>query len=284
MEQKVLYDNKVIISCAVTGASTSKALNPALPTTPKEIADTVYNVWQAGASIVHLHMRDEEYRGTMSVERFRETVYLIREHKDCDVIINCTSSGAATKTNAERYQHFIDIPEIEVGSFDVGTMNFAGNRVFMNSPSFLEELAGVMYENDVLPEIEIFDMGMLGNAKDYWKRGVLKTKWCQLVLGVLGGMDATIENLSFLQRHLPEDAIWSATGIGKGHLPVMYGAIALGGHVRVGLEDNTHYASGIRATNEMLVERAVRVAKEYNRPVATPTEAREILGLKPLVR
>jgi len=104
------------------------------------------------------------------------------------------------------------------------------------------------------------------------------------VLGVLGGMDATIENLSFLQSHLPEDAVWSATGIGKGHLPVMYGTIALGGHVRVGLEDNTRYDKGVPATNEMLVERAVRAVKEFNRPVATPAEAREILGLKPLVR
>lgn len=284
MEQKELYENKVIISCAVTGASTQKSKCPNLPTTPQEIADTVYNVWKLGASVVHLHMRDDEYKGTMSVERFRETVSLIRAHKDCDVIINCTSSGGATKTNEERYRHFIEIPEIEIGSYDVGSMNFAGNRVFMNSPSFLEELAGVMYENEVLPEIEIFDGGMLGNAKHYWKNGVLKTKWCQLVLGVLGGMDATIENLSFLQRQLPEDAIWSATGIGKGHLTVMYGAMALGGHIRVGLEDNTHYATGVRATNEMLVERAVRVAKEFNRPVATPAEAREILGLKPLIR
>lgn len=282
MEQKVLYENKVIISCAVTGASTQKSSNPALPTTPQEIADTVYNVWKLGASVVHLHMRGEDGLGTMSLEKFRETVSLIRAHKDCDIIINCTSSGAAVKTYAERYRHFIEIPEIEIGSYDVGTMNFAGNRVFMNPPDFLVELADVMYKNNVLPEIEIFDAGMLGNAKDYWKKGVLETKWCQLVLGVLGGMDATIENLSFLQRQLPEDAIWSATGIGKGHLPVMFGAMALGGHVRVGLEDNTHYASGIRATNEMLVERAVRVAKEFNRPVATPSEAREILGLAPL--
>ena len=136
-----------------------------------------------------------------------------------------------------------------------------------------------------MPEIEIFDAGMIGSAKYYIKKGILRSPaWFQLVLGVLGGSDATIENMIFLQRMLPEDCMWSATGIGTGHLPILFGAVALGGHVRVGLEDNLYYSKGKLATNEMLVARAVRVAEEFGRIPATSAQAREMLGIKPLAR
>ena len=273
----------VIISCALTGAQSPKSKNPAIPITPREIADDAYAAWQAGAAIVHLHMRDDEGNGTMSTARFRETVALIREKKDCDVIINCTSSGGLTLTHEKRLEHFQSIPEIEIGSYDAGTMNWACNYVFANPPEFLETLGHTYQENKIIPEIEIFDPGMLGSAKHYLKNGVLQSPgWFQFVLGVLGGMDATIENMLYLQRMLPEGALWSATGIGRGHLPILFAAIAQGGHVRVGLEDNLYYQYGELATNEKLVSRAARVAAEFGRRPATPAEARALLGIPPL--
>lgn len=280
-----MTNNPLIISCALTGAQSSKLKNPAIPVTPQEIADAAYEVWQAGASIVHLHMRDDNGQGTMDASKFRETVSLIREHEDCDVVINCTSSGGTPITHQKRLDPFQTIPEIEIGSYDVGTLNWACSYVFANPPSFLEELGEVYQKNNVFPEIEIFDAGMIGNAKYYMKNGTLPEKvWFQLVLGVLGGSDATLEELIHLKNLLPEGALWSATGIGKGHLPILYGAIAAGGHVRVGLEDNLYYEKGILATNTSLVERAVRAGKEFGRPIATSAEAREILGITPLVR
>lgn len=280
-----MTNNPLIISCALTGAQSSKLKNPAIPVTPQEIADAAYEVWQAGASIVHLHMRDDNGQGTMDASKFRETVSLIREHEDCDVVINCTSSGGTPITHQKRLDPFQTIPEIEIGSYDVGTLNWACSYVFANPPSFLEELGEVYQKNNVFPEIEIFDAGMIGNAKYYMKNGILPEKvWFQLVLGVLGGSDATLEELIHLKNLLPEGALWSATGIGKGHLPILYGALAAGGHVRVGLEDNLYYEKGILATNTSLVERAVRAGKEFGRPIATSAEAREILGITPLVR
>ena len=277
---------KTIISCAVTGGSAQKEKCPALPITPEEIAEDVYRVWQSGAAIVHLHMRDENAKATLDPDRFQKTVELIRAHKDCDVIINCTSSSANTGMGHEaRMTHFRRIPEIEIGSMDCGSFNYGCRYLFNNEPQFLENLARCFQECDVLPEVEIFDTGMIGNVKHYLKQGLIQGPvWCQLVMNILGGCDATVDNLLHLVRQLPEGAIWSCTGIGASHLPMMYAALALGGHVRVGLEDNIFYAYGKLATNVQLVERAVRVVKEFGNQPATCAETREILGLKPLVR
>lgn len=277
--------DKVIISCALTGAWPRKEKNSAIPYTPQEIADAAYASWQAGAAIVHLHMRDDEGNGTMDKEKFRESVRLIREHKDCDVVINCTSSGAINPTEEERLAHFIEIPEIEMGSCDIGSFNWGDTDIFDNSPKFLKKLCNVYNEHDIKPEIEIFDNGMIGNAKHYMEKGFIKgPMWCELVLGVLGGMDATAENLVFLSQHLPEGTIWSACGIGKAHLPIMYTTLALGGHLRVGLEDNLYMSHGVKATNPMMVERAARVVREFGKEPATSAEAREIIGIKPFIR
>ena len=277
---------KTIISCAVTGGSTPKDKCPALPITPREIAEDVYRVWKAGASIVHLHMRDENAKATLDPARFQETVGLIRAHKDCDVIINCTSSSANTgSNNAARMEHFRRIPDIEIGSMDCGSFNYGCRYLFHNEPEFLVELAQCFQECDVLPEVEVFDTGMIGNMKHYMKQGLIKSPvWCQLVMNILGGCDATVENLLHLVRQLPEGALWSCTGIGSAHMPMMYATLALGGHVRVGLEDNVYYEYGRLTTNTELVERAVRVVHEFGNEVATPAEARQMLGLKPLVR
>ncbi len=276
----------LIISCALTGAQSPKRKNPAVPVTPGEIADSAYAAWQAGAAVVHLHMRDENQAGTMSAALFQETIQRIRAHEDCDVIINCTSSGGTTLTHEKRLEHFRTLPEIEMGSYDVGTLNWNCDYVFPNPPDFLVKLGDLYQERSIVPEIEIFDPGMIGNAIHYLKKGVLKAPgWFQLVLGVLGGSDATLESLVHLKRLLPEDALWSVAGIGRGHLPMLYAALAAGADgVRVGLEDNLFYAHGVPASNESLTARAARVAREFGRAPATPSQAREILGIRPMVR
>ena len=291
MQLEELRRTKVVISCAMTGTSTPRAKNPHLPVTPEEIAEDALAAWRAGAAVVHLHMRDDAMNGIMDWERFEKTVRLIRSHKECDVIINCTSSGGpgpdGVRSTASRLEHFNRIPQIEVGSFDAGTFNWGDAKEFNNDPVFLKELAHTYLEHGVKPEVEIFDMGMLGNARHYFEKLKLLQEplWCQFVLGVLGGMEATPENLQYLVRHLPEGALWSATGIGSGHLPILYSAIALGANgVRVGLEDNLYLDRGVPATNAALVERAAQLVRLYNKQPATPAEARQIMGIPPLER
>jgi uncharacterized protein (DUF849 family) len=278
---------KVIITAALTGTTTPKYQNANLPTTPEEIAKDAYSCWKAGAAIVHLHMRDENTAGTMDPALFRKTIDLLRAYEDCDVIINCTSSGTAfALPNDQRMLHFKSIPEIEIGTYDVGTINWACMGIFENSPGFLRELAKCYDENGILPEVEMFDMGMISNMKFYIKNNVLtQPLWCQLVLGVLGGAPATIDCLVHLHSHLPENCKWSAFGVGKDSLPIMYAALALGADgIRVGLEDNIWFSKGVLSDNTMQVERAVRIVKEFDKEPATSAEAREILGIKPLVR
>lgn len=283
----ISMSNKVMITAALTGAVTPKELNPAIPLTPEEIAQDAYDCWKAGAAIVHLHMRDENGKGTMDAARFKKATELLRAHTDCDAVICCTSSGTYPAVGPdERMAHFKLVPEIEMGSFDAGSFNWGCDVIFDNSPQFLTALAKCYQDYEVKPELEIFDMGMLGNCKHYAKTGVLNTPlYCQLCLGILGGMEATVENLQHLARNLPEGTKWSAFGIGKDHMPIMYAALALGADgIRVGLEDNVMYSKGVKASNVMLVERAVRAVKEFGKEVATSAEAREILGIKPLVR
>ncbi len=282
---------KVIIFAALTGAGTLKAKCPALPTTPEEIAEDAYQCWKAGAAVVHLHMRDDDTMPTMDPEKYVQTVTLLREkYPDCDVVINCTSSGTVKPIPDEaRYAHFYR-PEIrdliEMGSFDAGTMNWNYGSIFNNNPQLLEALAKCYKECDVVPEYEIFDTGMIDNVNHLIKTGQVDPNiFCQIVLGVGGGSQNTVENLFHLVQNLPPTAKWSAFGCGSGQLPIMYAALAMGADgIRVGLEDAIWYGKGVPATNPMFVERAVRVIKEFGKRPATPAEAREILGVKPLVR
>jgi len=169
----------------------------------------------------------------------------------------------------------------EMASYDCGSMNWQNTTVFENSPKFLEKLGLKMQEAGVKPEIEIFDVGMIYNALYYLKKGVLKAPLhFQFVLGAAGGMPATVENLVYLKNLIPEGSTWSALGIGKGHLPILYAALALGGHVRVGMEDNILYSKGVLAkSNVEFVERTKRTVHEFGKEVATPDEARRILGV-----
>ena len=281
---------KTIITAALTGAVTPAGFN--IPETPQQIADTAYECWKLGASIVHLHMRDDEGMGVMDPARFRETITLIRSHKDCDVVINCTSSGDNRVSddsdygNGRRMEHHATVPGIEMGTFDAGTFNWGvPGGIFCNSPKFLLQLGKLYIERGIKPEIEIFDAGMMRAVGAYAKQEALKAPLhFQFCLGVMGGMGATPAELQYLISLLPEGSTWSAFGIGKGHLPIMFAALANGGHIRVGMEDNVVYGIGkdgkkIMATNQMLVERAVGAVKAYGNDVATPTEARELLSL-----
>jgi uncharacterized protein (DUF849 family) len=272
--------SNTIITVAPTGAWPTKENNPAVPMTPREIAEDVYECWQAGAAIAHLHMRDKDGKGTMDKERFRETVGLIREK--CDIVLNLTTSGDLHATDETRMAHIIELKP-ELASYDAGSMNWMHTALFINHPAFLEKLGAVMIENGVKPEIEVFDAGMYYNAAYYMKKGVIKTPGhFQFVLGAAGGIAATVENLVFLKGLLPPDATWSALGIGAGHLPILLATIALGGHVRVGMEDNVLYAKGrLAKSNAEFVARAARLIREANNEVAKPAEARTILGLKP---
>lgn len=271
--------NKTIITVATTGAWPTKEHNPNIPMTPVEIADDVYECWKAGAAIAHLHMRDDKGKGTMDAGRFEKTIKLIRNK--CDIVINCTTSGDLEATDASRQEHLKRLRP-EMASYDCGSMNWMHNSIFINHPKFLEELGYTMQEYGVKPEIEIFDAGMLYNSFYYLKKGVLKAPLhYQFVLGAAGGSAATVENLVYLKGLLPEHCTWSALGIGKAHVPIMLATIALGGHLRVGMEDNVYYAPKVLAkSNAQLVERAVDIVKISGNKVASPNDARVILGLR----
>lgn len=270
---------KTIITVAPTGAWPTKENNPNVPLTPKEIAADVYECWQAGASIAHLHMRDDEGKGTMNKEKFRETVEIIRSQ--CDIVLNLTTSGDLHATDETRMAHLIELKP-DMASYDAGSMNWMHTGLFLNPPQFLEKLGLTMQENNVKPEIEIFDAGMVYNALYYLKKGVLVGPLhFQFVLGAAGGTAATVENLVHLKSLIPQDSTWSAFGIGSGHLPIMLTTLALGGHVRVGMEDNVMFAKNrLAKSNAEFVDRTVRLIKEINNEVATVAEARQMLSLK----
>lgn len=270
--------DKVIITVATTGGYTTKKNNPNVPLTPKEIADEVYRSYQAGAAIAHIHVRDDEGNPTMDFKKFKETVELIREK--CDIVINLTTSGGTGFSDDERIKPFVELLP-EIASYDCGTMNWQHTTIFENNPQFLEKLGKQMQISRVKPEIEVFDPGMIYNALYYKKIGVLQGPMhFQFVLGAPGGIAATVENLVYLKSILPEDATWSAFGIGKESTPILMTTLAMGGHVRVGMEDNSYLTRGVLAqSNADFVERACRLIKELGKEVATPDEAREILGL-----
>ena len=269
--------DKLIITVATTGAMTTKENTPYLATQPEEIAEEVYQAYQAGAAIAHIHVRTEEEKATMDLERFRETVGLVRER--CDIIINMTSSGGLGFSDEERIAPHVELKP-DMGTFDAGSMNFY-QGVFVNSPTFLEKLGKAYIENGIKPEVEVFDAGMVWNAKRLLKDGFLKAPiHFQCCMHVHGGMEGNARNLVHLVDSLPEGSTWSAFGCGPTANLIMAMAINMGGHVRVGMEDNVYLSKGELAKhNYEFVEKVQRLAAEFKRPVATVAEAREILSL-----
>ena len=271
---------KRVITAALCGSWPTKDMNPAVPYTPEEIAEEAYNCWKAGAAIVHVHVRNADGTPSTDFALYKETVDRIRAHKDCDVCINITSSGSVDFGDEERIYPLQQLLP-ELASYDAGTLNWQHRTVFMNPPSFLEKLGYALQESNIKPEIEIFDAGMIYNTIYYMKKGVLKAP-ChyQIVLGCAGGLTSTVENLLFLRNMLPEGSTWAACGIGHGHLPIMMATIAMGGHLRVGMEDNVYYKRGVLADNNaQFVARAKRLLEEADLEAATPDEARQIYGL-----
>jgi len=276
---------KTIITVATTGAWPKKENNPNVPMTPAEIAADVYDCWLAGASVAHLHMRDDNGNGTMDINKFRETKEILEtQYPDCDIILNMTTSGDIYATDETRMIHLQELKP-EMGTFDCGSMNWLHTSLFINSPAFLEKLGHVMQEAGVKPEIEAFDPGMIANAAYYVKKGVLKTP-ChfQFCMGCANGIPGSVKNLVFMKETmeaLVPGSTWSTFGVGHSAMEIMYAAVAMGGHIRVGMEDNVMYAKGqLAESNKQFVERAARVIREFGNEVATPAEAREILGLK----
>ncbi|MEJ5258239.1 MAG: 3-keto-5-aminohexanoate cleavage protein [Fervidobacterium sp.] len=267
---------KLIITVAVTGAEVTKQQQPNLPVTPDEIAQEVYRCWQAGASIAHIHARMPDGTPTQSKEVYAEIKKKIQEK--CDIIIQFSTGGAVWHKPEERIQCLDALPEM--ATLSAGSCNF-GDDVFMNSPSFMELLAKRMKELGIRPEIEVFEPGMIENALRLVKKGLLELPLhFDFVLGVPGAMTGNIEDLVFLVHKLPAGCTWSVAGIGRYELPLAVHSILMGGHVRVGFEDNIYYRKGELATsNAQLVERVVRIAKEVGREIATPQEARKILGI-----
>ena len=285
MDNKALK-NKVIITAAVTGAWPKKENNPNVPMTPQEIADDVYACWKAGAAVAHLHKRDDEGNGTMDTAKFEETVNLIHtKYPDCDIVLNLTTSGDIHADDEIRVAHVKKLKP-EMASYDCGSMNWLNSGLFLNTPKFLTDCGLLFQELGVKPEIEAFDPGMIGNAAYYIKKGVLKTPvHFQFCMGCANGIAGSMKNLIFMKETADElvgkgNYTWSCFGVGHSAMEMLYGAVALGGNIRVGMEDNVMYAKGqLAESNVQFIERAVRVIKEYGKEVATPDEARQILGL-----
>lgn len=241
---------KTIITAAVTGAWPKKENNPNVPMTPQEIADDVYACWKAGAAIAHLHMRDDEGNGTMDTAKFEETVNLIHtKYPDCDIILNLTTSGDIHADDEIRVAHVKKLKP-EMASYDCGSMNWLNSGLFINSPKFLTDCGLLFQETNTKPEIEAFDPGMIGNAAYYIKKGVLKTPvHFQFCMGCANGIPGTMKNLIFMKETADElvgkgNYTWSCFGVGHSAMEMLYGAVALGGGIRVGMEDNVMYAKG----------------------------------------
>jgi 3-keto-5-aminohexanoate cleavage enzyme len=271
---------KLIITAAITGSRISREITPHIPLTPEEIVQSAYECWQAGAAIVHIHVRDPNTgQGTQDVEIFKQVVKPLREKTD--LILCLTTSGIPGRNLAtEERLAPVDLKP-ELASFDAGSINLGGT-VFMNSPEFLDRAAEKMRESGVKPEIEIFDLGMIITSLRMRDLGKLDDPLhFQFVMGTPWGAPATPKSFLHLYEHIPVNSTWSIIGIGKGHLPMSMMALTMGGHIRVGLEDNIYYSQGVLAeTNAQFVDRIVRISREYGREIATPAEARDILSIK----
>ncbi len=265
----------LIITCAPVGAEITPEQTPHLPYTPQLLGETARAVREAGASILHVHCRNDDGTNTHSVERFGHAYRAIRAQSD--LIVQFSTGGAIGMTPEERGAVLELRPEM--ATLTCGSVNF-GDDIFENSFPIMRALLKKMNEFGVRPELEIFDKGHLANARRLAKeRLLLFPQHVDFVLGVPGGLEATVQNLCDLVDDLPEGCTWSVAGIGKRQLPMAMVAIAMGGHVRVGLEDNLFYSRGRLARNEELVARVARLAAEAGRTLATPDRARKVLGL-----
>jgi uncharacterized protein (DUF849 family) len=290
-------NRKVMIACAVTGSADTPGKNPAVPVTPAQIAQSAIDAAKAGAAIVHIHVRDPQTtKPSMDVAHYREVVRRIRD-SGTDVVINLTTGpgarfapgaedplkvgpGTNLKTAAERVQHVVELKP-EICSLDMGSMNM-GQYVFVNTPSILENMAVAIRDAGIVPELEVFETGHLLLAKRMIETGHIKGPGMfQICLGISWGQPATSEAMTYMRNLLPKDSPWFAFGISLHQFPMAAQAVLLGGHIRVGLEDNIYLGRGqLAPSNAALVEKAAKIVEILGDHVATPAEARQMLGTR----
>ncbi len=270
---------KLIITCAISGAEVTKEDNSYVPYTVEEMATEAYNAYTAGASIIHLHVRGDDGTPTQNVKRFDETINAIKE-KCPDVIIQPSTGGAVGMSNDERLQPIYLKPEM--CTLDCGSVNFGGDEVFINTENDVIYFAEKIYEKGILPELECFGKMHVDQVLRLYKKGLIKDHLhFSFVLGIPGGMTGEERDFLFLKDSIPSNATYSVAGVGRFEFKLAELSIKHGGHVRVGLEDNIYISKGVKALgNKALVEEVVRIAKTYGREIASPDESRKILGLK----
>jgi len=301
--------DKLIVTVAITGGASPES-NPYLPKTPKEQIQATVDAYNAGASIVHIHARNPNTgKPEHKAEFFAETIAGIRDR--CDILINVTTGGSGRRVDGDWLYKKIPeesvrgrisiIPELckdpktkpDIASFNAGSpvidiystskKDFILKFVMVQSFPDMVYMANVMKEHEVKPELECYDVGMINNCLFLKKIGVLEDPlYFQFVLGVLGQIPATFDNLLHMRRCIPKDCPWSVCAVGLNEFPMATAAIIMGGHVRVGFEDNVYISKGkLAKSNAELVEKIVRIARELDREIATPEEARKILNLPP---
>jgi 3-keto-5-aminohexanoate cleavage enzyme len=267
-----------LITVAPTGAEADKAAVPALPVTLDELVTTAKECEAAGAAVIHVHIRDDAARPTLDRGRLADTVAALRE--GTDLIVQLSTGGAVTDSFADRLAVLDAGPD--ACSLTCGTVNF-GDEVFANPWPFIKDLYRLTQERGVVPEFELFDIGQVATLHRLlgeFGPPAGGHVHCDLVMGVPGGMPGDVPTIAAAVAALPAGATWSATGIGRSTVPVLFGALAAGGHLRVGMEDTTSYARGRPVTgNAELVERAAELARIAQRPPMRPAEARAFLGI-----
>ncbi len=276
----------LIITAAITGAETNRKDQPNLPVTPKEQAAAAKECFAAGARVVHLHVRNDDGTPTQNLERFRESIERIRDAVP-EIIIQISTGGAVGEDFDKRIAPLSLKPDM--GTLNAGTLNF-GEEIFINHPKDIVRLAEAFKEYQIAPEIEVYESGMIDVVAKLVDKGhiIHKPLHVQFVLGVPGGMNGSPENILYMKQHLAKQiptATWAIAGIGRWHIPASLTAMVNNGHIRVGFEDNIYYHKNVVASsNAQLVARMARIAEEINRPLASPAEARQILGLNSIPR
>lgn len=278
----------VVITCAITGNKTTRKMNPNLPITPIEQGIAAEAAIEEGASVIHLHVREDDGAESLRAERYQEAIYQIRRRVPEAIIeVSTRGKGEHSKTdqgvgvslNAQLWGHEPSLKP-EMCSVNVGSMNI-GDEQFLNHPKEVKDQLRRIYDAGLVPECDVFDVGHLEAAKSLVKSGAIKTPLhILLVLGIPGGASASTGNLLRMVELLPPGVHWTALGIGRFQLTVMGQAILLGGNIRVGLEDTAYFRKGeLAKSNAQLVERSARLCKEFGRTVASIGQSRKILGL-----
>ena len=288
---------EVIVSCAVTGAGDTVGKSPHIPVTPEEVANAAIEAAKAGAAIAHIHVRDPETgKGSRDPELFKEAVDRIRS-SDTDVVINLTSGMGGDWTPNEEdpsmpgpgtdmigpLERLAHVKELlpEICSLDCGTLNFGdGNEIYIATPPYLRKMAELTKEWGVKPELEVFELGHLRFAKQMIAEGLIdEPPMFQICLGIPWGADHSVDMLKVMKDELPGGVVWGGFGISRMQMPIAAAAIAMGGNVRVGLEDNIYLERGVHATNAQLVEKIIGIIDRMGARAVTPAEARKKLGL-----